>query len=76
MALEVPLGNFNVMPAQAGIHDFLQQAAVGSLSRGSRGAPRVPYTGMTGLVGQRLCGLVSYNHHSQRPIRPPRHGRA
>jgi len=22
MALEVTLGNFNVMPAQAGIHDF------------------------------------------------------
>jgi hypothetical protein len=23
MALEVTLGNFNVMPVQAGIHDFL-----------------------------------------------------
>jgi hypothetical protein len=28
MTLEAPLGNFNVMPAQAGIHDFL--AAAGS----------------------------------------------
>ncbi len=47
MALEVTLGNFNVMPAQAGIHDFLQQVTVGSLSREFRGAPCGAFAGMT-----------------------------
>jgi hypothetical protein len=58
MTLEVTLRNLNVMPAQAGIHDFLQQTSGGSLSRGFRGAPRGAFAGMTGLVGQSPWRLV------------------
>jgi len=47
MTLEVTLGNFNVMPAQAGIHDFS--------SANCRWIVKswIPaFAGMTGLVGQ------------------------
>jgi hypothetical protein len=51
--LEVTLSNFNVMPAQAGIHDF------SSASRTWIVKSWIPaFAGMTGFVGQSLCGLV------------------
>jgi hypothetical protein len=47
MTLEVPLGYFNVMPAQAGIHDF-SSAICNWIVKSWIPA----FAGMTGWVGQ------------------------
>jgi hypothetical protein len=53
MTLEVALGNFKVMPAQGGIHDFY------SASCRWIGKSWIPaFAGMTGLVGQSPRHLV------------------
>jgi hypothetical protein len=53
MALEVTLGNFNVMPARAAIHDFSS-----AICRWIAKSWIPAFAGMTGLVGQSLRGLV------------------
>jgi hypothetical protein len=53
MALEVTLGNFNVMPAQAGIHDFSSASCSWTVKSW------IPaFAGMTDLVGQSPGYLV------------------
>jgi hypothetical protein len=53
MAVYLTLGNFNVMPAKAGIHDF------SSVSGNWIVKSWIPaFAGMTGLLSQSLCGLA------------------
>jgi hypothetical protein len=53
MVLEVTLGNCNVMPSKDGIHDFSSASCKWIVKSW------IPaFAGMTGLVGQSLCGLV------------------
>jgi hypothetical protein len=53
MVLEVTLDTFNVIPAQAGIHDL---TILVQLAEEKSWMPAC--AGMTGIVGQSRCGLV------------------